>query len=1477
MGSRAGIAIMKQVNVRLVLILVTLFVGGVLGVYFLHRFQVTRNAGSLAKLARLRLSEGKNGEALNLFSRYVGYRPDDKETYAEFARLVLDRAESPGASRGDISRAYTILETAVRRNPEDDSLRQRLAGFQMRIGRFGDAREHLQILHDRVGERDKQNPPAPEQKPADAADQAAKKDASAKPVDRVQVDLLLARSWAGTGNFQEAATLASELIGFDLAKKAFDPERKAVAGSTEAFILLAAILEEKFKEPATADKILKELVSANASDAQAWLAMARWHRQRGDLVAAKKDVAEAAKLAPDDADATLAGFEIALAEKDIAGAEKLIAKGRAAFPDDERMVRGAAVLAMQRQDAKAAIQVLEEGLEKLPGRPALLLMLADAQMQTNELTSISQTIGKLKDALGTSSPAIGLLEARVLIAQQRWLQAKQKLDRVRPLVAGSDELTRQVDLYLGQCYEQLGQFDEQLEANRRVLTDDPTSLAARVGAASALIAAGKPDEALGEFEIVANAIPRDRLAAIPQVWSPLLQLRVAAQMKRPASDRDWSAIDGLLNMLQESASISGSQIAMLRADVLVRKGEPEAAVDLLKTAAESNPEEPQLPAALATLALRDNDTAGAQAILEKLPKALADSPSLLLIEAQVAAREPGETAGKKLAAIAQRAEALPADQAARILSALASIRLGMNQPDEAERLWTAVLERTPDDLRVRATLFELARERGDLEKMQAVAADISKVAGPTSPQARVAQASTLIQGVRESQKKKLAKNQNTIDLGSQEQRSLDEARNLLIEAENDRPGWFQIQQLFADLNGLRGDIPAAIDHLQRATRMGPANPAIIRQLVGLLYASNRLDEAQQAISRLGPDGIEGFERITAEMEMRSGRFDEAVTLAERSVSRDSKNLGELLWLGQLLSRSGKSDRAEDVLERAVEQAADQPEVWVALFAHQFSAGKRRLAEQTLERAAATLKEPDRQLVEAQGYETLGRFDDAERSFRAAVAAAPDNLAAARGLAAYLVRRGRLNPARDELRKIVDSKGDDAATRATKIWARRSLAQLTADAGGYKSLEQALSIIDQNIGSDGKLGPDDVALQVALLAGRQEPASWRRAINLLESLARSQPLSSPQRLQLAQLREKAGRWAECRDDLVSLVATPNAPPGLNAILVERLIEHGELSSARTWLAKLRSVAPEAPATLALEAKLAIAENDRPTAVAAARKLMPSGDVPLEQVPQLMSVAKLMEELGFPKAADKVLGDYAERSTDGVLARAEFLGRQKRSAEALDLLEKAWSRLPLARLLQSALVVARGQGATPPKEMTDRLDQWFTKARREDPDSVVISLLQAELRELEGRSGEVEGMYRELLSRKDLAGTQAAIVANNLAFHLARPDTVDEAKKMIDSAIAEIGPHPDLLDTRGVVRLAAGEPRLAVADLEEAVLEPSPVKFLHLALAQIEDKQGNAARRSLEQAKKLGLAPNQLLPADRKRYDRVEAALGTSPGA
>lgn len=257
--------------------------------------------------------------------------------------------------------------------------------------------------------------------------------------------------------------------------------------------------------------------------------------------------------------------------------------------------------------------------------------------------------------------------------------------------------------------------------------------------------------------------------------------------------------------------------------------------------------------------------------------------------------------------------------------------------------------------------------------------------------------------------------------------------------------------------------------------------------------------------------------------------------------------------------------------------------------------------------------------------------------------------------------------------------------------------------------------------------------------------------------------------------------------------------------------------------------------------------------------------------------LMEDLGFPKAADQLWKDYADRSADGVLGRAEFLGRQQQTAEALDILDESWDQLPLERALQSGIVIARNEGATPSETTAARLDGWLTKARRVDPGSVTISLLQAELRELEGRNEDVEAIYRELMARDDLPDTQRAIVANNLAFYLAKPESIDEASQLIDAAIDQLGPHPDLLDTRGLIRLVQGNADESVEDLQEAVLAPTAAKYLHLAEAQLAAKQMAAARRSLEQAEELGLQPERLSRSDRTRLEQVQAALAAPVGA
>jgi tetratricopeptide (TPR) repeat protein len=347
-------------------------------------------------------------------------------------------------------------------------------------------------------------------------------------------------------------------------------------------------------------------------------------------------------------------------------------------------------------------------------------------------------------------------------------------------------------------------------------------------------------------------------------------------------------------------------------------------------------------------------------------------------------------------------------------------------------------------------------------------------------------------------------------------------------------------------------------------------------------------------------------------------------------------------------------------------------------------------------------------------------------------------------------------------------------------------------------------------------------------------------------------------------------------LRALASQGSDPPALIKF-VNLLTAHEEPEDAARWLDKLDEVLSKAPLTVAdryrvkageLRARL-LAKNGQPEqAVDLLNNVIPR---PLSsgQLPKLEEAAVVLEELKQYDAAERLLDEYMSQDPRGTIAKAAYVGRRGDLNKAFSLLDDARKNQPITAILPSALDALRRHPEQAKPERFRTLEEWTKTGLRTETDVAQVKLLQAEMYDLQGRYDEVIAIYRELLGFKQASPMQIAIVKNNLAFILALtrdPKNVAEAIKLTEDAMRVMGPVSDLLDTRALALMAQGKVEQAVVDLRSASADipPSAAKFFHLAQAEKQANNVEAARNALAQAQQIGVDLNRFTPVEKKSY-------------
>jgi tetratricopeptide (TPR) repeat protein len=1020
-----------------------------------------------------------------------------------------------------------------------------------------------------------------------------------------------------------------------------------------------------------------------------------------------------------------------------------------------------------------------------------------------------------------------------------------------------------VNLLLARCYGQLGQTDKELEAYQRALQIDGSSLPAARGMISVLVRLQQYEQAYRWLQGLRRALGDEEFTKDRELAGAFYQVVLVLQRQRPGNRDIASDVELARKLMYEAVGEGRSSETLLAADRLLKDKDLGRAAARLREALRKQPEDERLQRTYLRVVIEQNGPAAGLTLLDTAQNAVRggwkDTAHFRIVKSQLLSSLSEPEVRAKLAALEIGIDKFSQSdqfQLWRVLGA-AYYNLSPRGFDSAQRCWENAATLRPTELDLVHLLFDLSRERSDELGLAATMDLVQKTFGPASPEADYFRALKLIGNYQR-------------DLTDRS--DLDEATVIAEELAKRRPTWNWVALLQAQISDLQGQPQSAILEYQRALELGPVRPAAVRRLVELLMADARYQEARIALGHLKPVPKEML-RYKVLLEAMGGDRQQALSALSDAIDIDSLNPDDFLWKGRVLNQLQKPDDATKAFFRAVQLNPNLPQAWLTLIEHLVRNGRSRDAENFTRQAENHLATDRAPLVLGQAYALLGNYSLAEQYYQTALAAAPEDPILGRSVAAYYLATDQRPEAERQLKKILqltDSSQPSLSTHA--VWARRMLAQVLAKDGGYLRFRTALALLDTNRVA-GELDEMDLRIKAELLGARVEPDFRQEALRILESLQDgAKPLSLQQRMLLARLYDQSGRWNQARNLMIDLVSENPENADLLANLSEMLLDRQEVDLSGRWTDKLARIEPSSYRTLRLRALVLSARRENEEALKLIDAWLPK-PLKTSDANQVLQVATLLEELKFPRAAEKKFTTFDQLSSGRSLALARFMARQGHLDQAFQLAANRVNNENVRDVARLAIFAITQF----PLRVTDahfgQAREWYEQALAQSSNDLSLKLNWSSVLAVLGKSEEAESILKKALDA-DLTTQQKGIVINNLAYLRAvRGATDADALRLVDTAAKLIGPHPSVLDSLAMIHLSQGHCSRAIEQLEEATRfgVDSGLYYFHLALAHQCASDRSSAKQALEEAERLGFSRQQLGVGEQQRYQQLESWL------
>jgi tetratricopeptide (TPR) repeat protein len=980
-------------------------------------------------------------------------------------------------------------------------------------------------------------------------------------------------------------------------------------------------------------------------------------------------------------------------------------------------------------------------------------------------------------------------------AASRWRDRVTSLENALALSTADPVLHH---LAGGACAD-VGEHARALVAFKQAYELDPDWLAAGIVYADTLLTLGRLDEAYEVSRVVVSRAAEDQIAPVMLFARTYLALRqTGGGAQLVAADQD--VLDELIRALQRihDEFPSHAAAAGLLTEALVQNQDHERARQVIIAAIHSagdnqsdHPIEPRFANVLLELASvsAKHQLQLEQPLLEQAQRIAGTTWPIAMAEARRLASNGDAGAGLVLLDQTLTQAGLSDAELRHAKCDRATYLLEISNPQSAEALEGLVNEypRSPDVQR-----FVLA-QTSIWSNMQLVAkamANLKAVLGEDSSQVRLAEANFLLRHHAQNQAM-LAK--AIVQINGVLERSPDSLAGLSLLAE-------------ALVMGQHPNLYGAIDSLERAVSLYPAESSLVVRLIRLLQEAGNFEKAGQHLHRLAQLSEQQPQLHQAELQLlqAQGDFESALARASALV-HESSPLPDQLILASIHQRAGHRQEAEEIYQRLLGAPNREPLAVAEAAEFYANTGRFELGLELIETLAPPGGQAARLQLVGAFHQRHGRSEEAGRLLLQAVQADPASAQARLELALHLISQRdhasarehaeaglALEPENRDLQAAlaVANLGIPGADRQQAIRRLRKLGE------GNDDLLATLVLLEQIPVRDGRSAPTDANLAAAHRLveahGRFLPA-WMLAMSL---------------------HIEAGRVSEAitlaRGAVSRFPAKSEPAQWATQLLMQSRRWSEALVEAQEWRRRNLSEPLQADVVIAaILLELDRADDALQQLAASAEQIQSER----ERWPQRLELwLKVLAQSGQYERAAAIIKPLLPVEPRWRAAWMEIAGKlgPEEAYDALSMLEPQVIE-PQEHLILAGHWTLLGRW-TGRDDLLDRADHLAIRASDKAGFASKSLAARGAVAEARGDLDTAETFYREALK----LDSNDPLALNNLAYVLAQsPQRCPEALSMVKTALEREPGQPDLLDTYGQVLLGLDRPEEAEKVLREAL--------------------------------------------------------------